>query len=713
VWIAALLVHLSGATMAVGETVDHPLGYELGRCAGTDSKPQSKLWYQDGSWWCVLATPDGNRIHELVAHRWIALETPDALLADADHRADVLWDGTKLIVLLFGSSPQLFEFTYNASTRSYSRLAGFPVSLTIPAASETAVVDQDSQGRLWITWTADRQVRVAHSSPDHLQWNFPGTLLRDQVSDHDVSTVVAFGGNAMGVFWSDQARQEFAFRMRDDRDAPDAWKPVETVHAGERVADDHVNACVDASGRIYVVTKNGAHELAAHRRDERGTWTTQVDILQGGHGTRPILMLSEDDTQLHLLYSRWHDGLEIIAHRQAPLGTLDFGAAQPFLVLLGEDIRVKDVTGTKQTLPTGTLVAVAHAVNRAWWQGWGQGITSELARAASQPLTVSRIEQTPDAVLALSFDEGQGASVADATAMANLVSLGGEWVGDMSEPHWVAGVSGAALRFDGYRHFLTVADAPSLTPTGSFTIEAWVRRFGLWDNHVIVAKGVPGKRSYQLRIEEQNHIEFLRDVQGSKGKHRVRSATTIEDSLWHHIACVVDLQRLETRLYLDGVQVAATPDSGSGVQTDQPLYIGARVYKERLREWWPGEIDQVRLTPAVVYDADFVPATGFPTVGAAVFLSWASHYPGPVAAAAATSYEVFRQLPGAEFLPLLEQPTRRTQHRDIPPAAGLVTYRVRPQPANRHRPLDQSITWQSELASPTPSETDSSTVTSH
>ena len=122
-----LLTVLSWTTTALSEnTVDLPLGHEFGPCTGTESKPQSKLWYHDGSWWGVLPTAEGNRIHELVAHRWVTSGPAGALSSDADSRADVLWNGKRLIVLLCGTTSQLFEFTYDAETRTYGRTFGTP-----------------------------------------------------------------------------------------------------------------------------------------------------------------------------------------------------------------------------------------------------------------------------------------------------------------------------------------------------------------------------------------------------------------------------------------------------------------------------------------------------------------------------------------------------------------------------------------------------------
>jgi len=418
-------------------------------------------------------------------------------------------------------------------------------------------------------------------------------------------------------------------------------------------------------------------------------------------------MLSDADSRLTLLYTRWHDGLEIIESRTAPLGTLDFGAPEPFIVLLGEDVRLTDVTGTKQSLPASTLVAVAHEAGRAWWNGWGDGISPGRSRTTHAALQVERVASTPDAFLALSFDDGRGSVTADASPEHQRATLGGPWGDDMSEPEWVPGVSGSALRFDGVRQFVMVEDQPSLTPAGSFTVEAWVRLFRQWENSVILCKGAPGERTYQLRLDSNNRVSFLRDVDGDDSKHRVRSKATVEDSLWHHVACVVDLERQESRIYLDGVRIAASPDSGSTTQTASPLFVGAREYKDRLREWWSGDIDQLRLSDGARYDADFVPPERFQEEGAVVLLSWAPRITDP---ASPRTYEVLRRQGETAFESLASGPITTAQLVDLP-QRGHVTYRVRPIGSAWPAPADQMIDWLPSTAPPVPAPHDSSSVT--
>jgi hypothetical protein len=476
---------------ALALELDAPEGYAIDSCSGTDSKPQSKLWYLDGSWWCIIDSPAGNCIFELVDKQWRRLETP--VLGGHDGRADALWDGKRLIVLMYyeKAPSQLFEFEYDHHHRSYRPTAA-PVPLVIAPGSETMVIDQDSRRRLWVSYIADKKVYVAHSEADHSHWNLPGEVLQDSVSKDDISSVIAFGGHFVGVMWSDQKRDEFGFRVRADRDSLHAWHAEEVVDPGDGHADDHLHLTADRNGRVYAVTKDDRHKLNAHMRAPDGTWTNQEDILQGGDGTRPILLTAEDDHQLVMLYTRWHEGDEIISYRTSPLGALQFGAAMPFIAVPG--VELNDITATKQSLPRGNLVAVADGDHIAWWNGWG----AHSGPRVSWELTERVVWPLADAALGLDFDEGSGHEVVDDSPHALRGQLGGPWADDMCEPHWTRGVCGTGLEFDGVRDFVRVAAAPQLDLPGSLTLEAWVRRHSHDTKDVVLSKGIAGSRNYQV-----------------------------------------------------------------------------------------------------------------------------------------------------------------------------------------------------------------------
>ena len=140
--------------------------------APTGEKPESKLWWNDGSWWGCLWDPTAHTfsIHrlDLGTQAWVNSGTP----ADSrsDSRADALWDGTHLYIAshIYTQTPikttapfaaRLYRYSYSPGTRTYSLDTGFPVNVNL-SKSETLVLDKDSTGRLWVTWVENGRVKV-------------------------------------------------------------------------------------------------------------------------------------------------------------------------------------------------------------------------------------------------------------------------------------------------------------------------------------------------------------------------------------------------------------------------------------------------------------------------------------------------------------------------------------------------------------------------
>src|SRR3954468_17967806 len=143
--------------------------------APTGEKPQSKLWFNDGAWWGIIFRPSSGsyEIFRDEAGRW----TPTGTVVDTRHSvyADAQWDGAHLNVVSAGMSATLgvrySRFAYDTATQRYTRDID-PVSLTTFGV-ETAVLDRDGAGTLWITYTHDQQVWVAHSTTSDGTWSDP------------------------------------------------------------------------------------------------------------------------------------------------------------------------------------------------------------------------------------------------------------------------------------------------------------------------------------------------------------------------------------------------------------------------------------------------------------------------------------------------------------------------------------------------------------
>jgi hypothetical protein len=150
--------------------------------------------------------------------------------------------------------PRVYRYSYDAGTDTYTLDPGFPVTIN-SFKSETIVIDKDSTGKLWATWTAGSRVYVTHTTTSDTQWVTPYILPGSPtLTSDDISSLVSFGGNKIGVMYSNQVTSDYKFRfaihMRTARaDAAADWS-TQVVPIGWK-SDDHINLKADSSGRVW------------------------------------------------------------------------------------------------------------------------------------------------------------------------------------------------------------------------------------------------------------------------------------------------------------------------------------------------------------------------------------------------------------------------------------------------------------------------------
>src|SRR5207244_645552 len=88
-------------------------------------------------------------------------------------------------------------------------------------------------------------------------------------------------------------------------------------------------------------------------------------------------------------------------------------------------------------------------------------------RALSPPDIQALSAATPTPVASWKLDESSGSVAADASGNGNTATLG-------AGSAWAPGVTGGAIQLDGVSGQLSVADSPSLNPSGAFSVAAWV-----------------------------------------------------------------------------------------------------------------------------------------------------------------------------------------------------------------------------------------------
>ncbi len=369
--------------------------------APTGSKPESKLWWNDGSWWASMwaGSAQDFRIFRLDQGTESWIDTGVALDDRAGTRADVLWDGSHLYVVshVFStcgcstSSPgypsRLYRYTYDAARKTYTPDAGFPVQIN-NTKTETLVMDKDSTGTLWATWAQDGKVMVTHSqNGDDRSWATPYVLPAagaSNLNSDDISSLVSFGGKRVGVMWSNQTDSAMYFAYHVDGAADSSWTSEAAIKS-PLYADDHLNLkslLADADGHVYAVTKtslgdtanpdsNAPLVLLLSRKSENG-WASNTAWRIADRVTRPIVQLDESNNVLHLFATSSESGGTIL-EKKSPTASISFasGLGTTFLKDSASNA-LNNATSTKQNLTraSGLVLLASNDSTNYYWHNY-------------------------------------------------------------------------------------------------------------------------------------------------------------------------------------------------------------------------------------------------------------------------------------------------------------------------------------------------------
>lgn len=352
----------------------------------TSEKPESKLWWNDGSWWGILfnASAGQYRIYRFDSGSQSWTDTGTAVDSRANSRADALWDAEaqRLYVVshVFASSGsatsnssqwgKLSRFSYNSTTRQYTLEAGFPVNVT-RGRSETLTIAKDASQRLWVTFVEGRKVKINWSNTSDLDWGVPIDLPHSStaitVDSDDISAIVGLPNGDVGVMWSNQDTRTVYFSVHRTVDPPTVWQPLETVMPNPgcsgSCADDHINLKTDQAGRVFAALKtslSGSNPLIILAvRD--GGWSLHTVGLATDNHTRPIVLLDEEARTIYVFATRPESSGGIYV-KTSSLDNIQFdpGTGDEFIFSSVDD-RTNNPTSTKQNVnsTTGLLVVAS------------------------------------------------------------------------------------------------------------------------------------------------------------------------------------------------------------------------------------------------------------------------------------------------------------------------------------------------------------------
>ena len=359
-----------------------------GVSAPTGQKPESKLWYTSDGWFGVLWNRTAAR-WRIQKFNWSTdtwTDTGVTVDSRAKAEVDALWDeqNQKLYVAAHikeattttNMAAYLYRFSYTGG--AYAQDAGFPVAVT-SGAIEALVIDRDSTGVVWATWTTaagrGRKVLVTHATSNanaaFVTPYTPPVGNADTLDADDISTLVAYDGQ-IGVMWSNQRDNGVFFASHQDG-APDTEWARNPALSGPKWADDHLNIkslSADPAGRVYAAVKTSLNDVNAATSaeplilllvlDGNGTWKrSTVDRIVDGDQTRPIVLVSPDTRQVFVLSAGPCCSGGVVRIKSASLDKPDFptGLGDPF-IQLASDTTINNPSSTKQpvTAASGLLV---------------------------------------------------------------------------------------------------------------------------------------------------------------------------------------------------------------------------------------------------------------------------------------------------------------------------------------------------------------------
>jgi Ca2+-binding RTX toxin-like protein len=371
----------------------------------TTSKPESKLWFNDGFWWAVMAkrvsaTNADYHIFRLSLRpqRWVdtgvIVDTRDSTRQDVRSTGSKLFIAShKFVDVTSNTTPvgndemRLYRFNYNTGTNRYTLEAGFPMTID-SEKSETLVIDADTTGVLWATWvqadSSGHHVYVKSTTGDCVSGasgscSWGGATVLDDVGADDISSVVRFGNN-IGVMWSNTSAGvgEMRFRFHPNGGA---WSSIATVLGGPtapKLADDHINLKADSLGRVYAVTKTkyiGQTKpgTVLSRRATNGTWSSNTVTRASLDHTRPIVLLDQQHNRIRVFEGSTHN--TAVYMKQSRLSTIGFPVLSAGArVIQDSGSKMANPTSTKQTIGNSTrlIVLATNPATKRYWHAYLQ-----------------------------------------------------------------------------------------------------------------------------------------------------------------------------------------------------------------------------------------------------------------------------------------------------------------------------------------------------
>lgn len=333
--------------------------------SNTQDKTQSKVFAHSGKFWAVLPNSSGTHLWRIDNNTWTHILR---LSTKTGSRADCKVVGNIVHVFMFqGTNSQLVSLEYVPELSTFKLWSQRPaiVSIGLDSGVETAMIDVDGTGRMWLASDGSSTVNVRWSDPPYSQWSSPITLASG-ITSNDKCAIIAMPGK-LGVFWSNQNTRLFGFKTHLDGTSPISWTNDESpasqsaVNVGGGMADDHFNMTTDNNGNLYCAiktsyNKSGYPLIGLLVRRPNGIWDDLYEV--STTGTTPTVILNEAQGKVKVLYTSQTYGKDIV-YKESLTSNISFG--NQHILLSGTSYR--DQSSTKQNYSNETFILASSTVD--------------------------------------------------------------------------------------------------------------------------------------------------------------------------------------------------------------------------------------------------------------------------------------------------------------------------------------------------------------
>jgi hypothetical protein len=239
------------------------------------------------------------------------------------------------------------------------------VLVLLADSAETATIDIDTKGRMWVAYDDTSSIKVRWSDSPFSTWSDPVTIVSGIKKD-DLGALIAMPVfNSVGVLWSNQNAQRFGFRTHPDGTDPTRWQEDEVPASQSAVsfrggmANDHLNMTLGRDGTLYcaVKTSYGRSDfpnLGLLVRRPNGNWDHLYPVSQTG--TKGIVLLNEITGKLRVVYTAKEHGGNIL-YRESFISPIAFG--QSYKLISG---KFDHSTSIKNNTSPNTLVLASDSL---------------------------------------------------------------------------------------------------------------------------------------------------------------------------------------------------------------------------------------------------------------------------------------------------------------------------------------------------------------